>query len=412
MNASSNTSSTASSAAHPPLRRTPLYDLHLAHGAKMVPFAGYEMPVQYAPGVLKEHLHTRQAAGLFDVSHMGQIALRPRSGIGEDAAAALERLVPADIVGLGAGRQRYTVLTNAHGGILDDLMVANLGDHLLLVVNAATKEADEAHLRAHLAATCAIEPAPERALLALQGPRAEAVLAAHDPAIAAMRFMDVRAARIAGVECLVSRSGYTGEDGFEIGALCRRGRGGGAHAAAARGGGADRARGARQPAARSRVVPLWIGSRSPTPIRSRPRSNGRSRKRAAPAAAAPAASRAPTSVLAALANGARRRRVGLRPEGRAPVRGGAQLYADADGAHAGRHRHLRRLRAELGGADRDGLRRARALRAGHAAVRRGSRRAPAGRWWHRCRSFRTPTSAADAPLPRSNPNSRAGEPAT
>src|SRR5712692_34902 len=193
-----NTSSTASStAAHPPLRRTPLYDLHLAHGAKMVPFAGYEMPVQYASGVLKEHLHTRQAAGLFDVSHMGQIAIRPRSGSVADVAAALEQLVPADIVGLGAGRQRYTVLTNAQGGILDDLMVANLGSHLLLVVNAATKAADEAHMRAQLPADCAIEPAPERALLALQGPRAEAVLAAHDPAIAAMRFMDVHAARIA-----------------------------------------------------------------------------------------------------------------------------------------------------------------------------------------------------------------------
>src|SRR6266851_5087358 len=151
MNASSNASSTASSAAaQAPLRRTPLYDLHLAHGAKMVPFAGYEMPVQYASGVLKEHLHTRQAAGLFDVSHMGQIALRAKSGKVEDAALALERLVPQDILGLGAGRQRYTVLTNAQGGILDDLMVANLGSHLLLVVNAATKAADEAHMRAQL----------------------------------------------------------------------------------------------------------------------------------------------------------------------------------------------------------------------------------------------------------------------
>ena len=123
----SNTSSTTSAAARAPLLRTPLYDLHLAHGAKMVAFAGYEMPVQYAPGVLKEHLHTREAAGLFDVSHMGQIVLRPRSGSVADAAAALEQLIPADIVGLGTGRQRYTVLTNATGGILDDLMVANLG---------------------------------------------------------------------------------------------------------------------------------------------------------------------------------------------------------------------------------------------------------------------------------------------
>jgi aminomethyltransferase len=323
------TSSTVSSAAHPPLRRTPLYDLHLAHGAKMVPFAGYEMPVQYAPGVLKEHLHTRQAAGLFDVSHMGQIVLRPRSGSAADAAAALEQLVPADIIGLGAGRQRYTVLTNAHGGILDDLMVANLGNHLLLVVNAATKDADEAHLRAHLSASCAIEPAPECALLALQGPRAEAVLAAHDPAIAAMRFMDVRAARIAGAECLISRSGYTGEDGFEIGLS--------ADAAAEVAGALLR---------HEAVAPIGLAARDSLRLEAglclygsdldadtdlveaalewtipKSRRAGGSRAGGFPGA---------DTVLAALANGARRRRVGLRPEGRAPVRGGAQLYADAE----------------------------------------------------------------------------------
>ncbi len=133
------------------LRRTPLHGLHLKLGARMVPFAGYDMPVQYPLGVLKEHLHTRTAAGLFDVSHMGQIVLRARSGVLADAARALESLVPVDILGLATGRQRYALFTNDSGGICDDLMVANRGDHLLLVVNAACKAADEAHLRAHLA---------------------------------------------------------------------------------------------------------------------------------------------------------------------------------------------------------------------------------------------------------------------
>src|ERR1700761_7530223 len=158
------------------LKRTPLHALHLARGGKMVPFAGYDMPVQYPAGVLKEHLHTRSSAGLFDVSHMGQIALRPKSGRVEDAALALEQLVPQDILAVAAGRQRYAQFTNPAGGILDDLMVANFGSHLFLVVNAACKAADEAHLRAHLSDTCEIEPLVERALIALQGPKAESVL--------------------------------------------------------------------------------------------------------------------------------------------------------------------------------------------------------------------------------------------
>src|SRR6202790_3978474 len=160
-----------------PLKRTPLHALHVASGGKMVPFAGYDMPVQYATGVLREHLHTRSGAGLFDVSHMGQIALRPRSGKLEDAAKALEQLVPQDILAVPAGRQRYAQFTNAAGGILDDLMAANFGDHLFLVVNAACKAADEAHLRAHLSDVCVIEPLPNRALIALQGPKAESGLA-------------------------------------------------------------------------------------------------------------------------------------------------------------------------------------------------------------------------------------------
>ena len=199
-----------------PLKTTPLHALHMSSGGKMVPFAGYDMPVQFASGVLREHLHTREAAGLFDVSHMGQIALRPKSGRLEDAALALERLVPQDILSVAPGRQRYAQFTNDSGGILDDLMVANRGDHLALIVNAACKAADEAHLRDRLAATCMIEPLTDRPLLALQGPQAERVLTEISPAVASMRFMDVRTVSLAGITCEVSRSGYTGEDGFEI----------------------------------------------------------------------------------------------------------------------------------------------------------------------------------------------------
>src|SRR3981189_277476 len=159
------------------LKRTPLHALHVARGGKMVPFAGYEMPVQYPAGVLKEHLHSRSAAGLFDVSHMGQLALRPKSGKVEDAALALERLVPQDILAVAPGRQRYAQFTNGAGGILDDLMVANFGSHLFLVVNAACKAEDEAHLRARLSDTCVIEPLADPALIALQGPKACSVLA-------------------------------------------------------------------------------------------------------------------------------------------------------------------------------------------------------------------------------------------
>src|SRR6476659_7497987 len=150
------------------LKRTPLHALHAARGGKMVPFAGYEMPVQYPAGVLKEHLHTRNSAGLFDVSHMGQIALRPKSGRVEDASRALERLVPQDLLSMPPGRQRYAQFTDHSGGLLDDLMVANFGDRLFLVVNAACKAEDEAHLRAGLSDVCTSEPLSDRALIALQ----------------------------------------------------------------------------------------------------------------------------------------------------------------------------------------------------------------------------------------------------
>src|SRR3954452_14575957 len=190
-----------------PLQRMPLHELHVGCGGKMVPFAGYEMPVQFATGVLREHLHTRAAAGLFDVSHMGQIALLPKSGEVEDAALALERLVPQDILALLPGRQRYAQLTDETGGILDDLMVANFGSHLLLVVNASCKGADEEHLRAGLRETCDVQPLANRALIALQGPKAETVLASLCADVPAMRFMDAGPRSGGGIEGFVSRSG-------------------------------------------------------------------------------------------------------------------------------------------------------------------------------------------------------------
>lgn len=192
------------------LKKTPLYDLHLELGAKMVPFAGYSMPVQYPAGVLKEHNHTRAAAGLFDVSHMGQVLVK-----GANPAAAMEALVPVDVIDLPVGKQRYALFTNDDGGILDDLMITNAGDHLYVVVNAACKEADIAHMRAHLR-DCQLEVLDQHALLALQGPQAQAVMARLCPEANQLLFMDSGLFTINGLACRISRSGYTGEDGFEI----------------------------------------------------------------------------------------------------------------------------------------------------------------------------------------------------
>jgi len=190
---------------------TPLHALHIEMGAKMVPFAGYDMPVQYPLGVRKEHLHCRDAAGLFDVSHMGQVRLH-----GANAAKAIEALVPVDIIDLPAGKQRYALFTNENGGINDDLMVTNFGDHLFVVVNAACKDQDIAHLKANLPDDVKLEVIEDRALLALQGPQAADVLARLNPAVSDMVFMDATKLELMGVECYVSRSGYTGEDGYEI----------------------------------------------------------------------------------------------------------------------------------------------------------------------------------------------------
>jgi len=193
------------------IRTTPLDALHRELGAKMVPFAGYDMPVNYGLGVLKEHEHTRRAAALFDVSHMGQARLK-----GVEATAALETLVPGDIRKLEAGRTRYTLLTNDRGGILDDLMVTQMGDHLYLVVNAACKEADFAHIRAEIGDRAELEELDDRALIALQGPMAADVLARFVPAARHMTFMTASELHINDVPCFVTRSGYTGEDGYEI----------------------------------------------------------------------------------------------------------------------------------------------------------------------------------------------------
>lgn len=193
------------------LLRTPCYDLHIEAGGKMVDFAGYEMPVQYPLGVKKEHLHTRAQAGLFDVSHMGQLTLT-----GPNVAAGLESLVPVDIIDLPQGKQRYALFTNEQGGLLDDLMVSNFGDHLFVVVNAACKNQDIAHMQANLPSNVNIEVLNDRALLALQGPKAGEVLARLIPDSADMVFMDSRVLNFDGVDCIVGRAGYTGEDGFEI----------------------------------------------------------------------------------------------------------------------------------------------------------------------------------------------------
>jgi aminomethyltransferase len=310
------------------LKRTPLHALHVARGGRMVGFAGYDMPVQYATGVLKEHLHTRISAGLFDVSHMGQIVLRPKSGKIEDASLALERLVPQDILALAPGRQRYAQFTGESGGLLDDLMVANFGDHLFVVVNAACKVQDEAHLRANLSDACIIEPLADRALIALQGPRAEAVLAKLSDDIASMRFMDAGPRRVGGIDCFVSRSGYTGEDGFEISVPSDA---------------AENLAGALL--ADSAVLPIGLGARdslrleaglclyghdidtSTTPVEAALEwSIQKSRRKGGARAGGFFGAEV---ILSELEQGAARRRVGLKAAGRAPVREGAPLFADA-----------------------------------------------------------------------------------
>lgn len=306
------------------LKQTPLHALHVGLGAKMVPFAGYDMPVQYPLGVLKEHLHTRAAAGLFDVSHMGQVRLR-----GDDPAAALETLVPGDIQGLAPGSQRYTLLTNEAGGILDDLMVTNAGDHLYLVVNAACKDADVAHLRDGLAGRAEVAPFGEWGLLALQGPAAAAVMARLAPGAEAMTFMTSQKLTVAGIACRASRSGYTGEDGFEISVA------------------PDEAEAlARALLAEPEVEAIGLGARdslrleaglclyghdideTTTPIEAALTWTIAKRRRAE--GGFPGAEK----ILAQIQDGPPRRRVGIKPDGRAPAREHTEVV-DGDGRRIG-----------------------------------------------------------------------------
>ncbi len=321
---------TAPDASAASLKTTPLHALHQELGARMVPFAGYEMPVQYPAGIIAEHQHTRSAAGLFDVSHMGQAVLR-----GDDPAAAFERLVPGDITGLAPGAMRYTLLLNDAGGILDDLMVtrpnaAGTADQIYLVVNAACKDADFEHIEKQLQGNATLDRADDRALLALQGPQAAAVLARLAPAAGDLVFMQASGMTLDGVDCFVSRSGYTGEDGFEISLP------------------ADAAEAvARRLFSEPEVEPVGLGARdslrleaglclyghdidtTTTPVEAA--LTWAVAKRRRESADFPGAA----TILDQLKDGAVRRRVGLLPEGRAPVREGA-LVRDSEGNEIGR----------------------------------------------------------------------------
>ena len=303
-----------------PLARTPLYDLHRALGAKLVPFAGYEMPLHYAAGILAEHLHVRAKAGLFDVSHMGQLRLE-----GVDAAHSLEALVPGDIVGLKPGRMRYTLFTNKAGGALDDLMVTRAADHLFLVVNAARKAEDTAHLRHHLPGSVALTPLADRALLALQGPAAAEVLGRLMPETRTMAFLSGAPAQIDSVACFVTRSGYTGEDGFELSVPAR-----------------DAEHVARLLLAAPEVMPVGLGARDSLRLEAGLCLYGHDIDETTTVIEADLAwtvgKRRRTEggfpgadvIARQLAQGAPRRRVGLKPEGRAPAREGTPIL-DARG---------------------------------------------------------------------------------
>jgi aminomethyltransferase len=307
------------------LKHTPLYELHVALGAKMVPFAGYAMPVHYPPGILKEHLHTRARAGLFDISHMGQAFL-----IGPDhatTAAALEALVPADILHLEPGQQRYTQLLNAEGGIIDDLMVtksaaAEDDGSLMLVVNAARKEVDYAHVAERLPDGVSLQPAPERALLALQGPEAAGVLAKVSDVAAGLHFMRAATGKVGEFDCHVSRSGYTGEDGFEISVAAAK---------------AEKL--ARLLLAQEGVQPIGLGARdslrleaglclyghdidaTTSPVEAGLAWSIQRRRRTE--GGFPGLDR----IQRELAEGPARRRVGIKPDGRAPAREGTEVLS-------------------------------------------------------------------------------------
>lgn len=313
------------------LRRTGLYDLHVAKGGKMVPFAGWEMPVQFPMGVMAEHLHTRSKAGLFDVSHMGQVLVTPKDGDMRSAGLALETLIPADVIGLAEGRQRYGLFTNDQGGILDDLMFANRGDHYLLVVNAACADQDIALLKTLEGVE--VTPVTDRGLLALQGPEAANILAKMVPEAADMKFMDSQTLDWGGVKIWVSRSGYTGEDGYEISISD-----------------AYLADFAEALLVYDEVAPIGLGARDSLrleagmPLYGHDMTTGTSPAEAALGWSIPKIRRnggdraggfpGAEKILADLANGPRVTRRGLRPEGRAPIREGVEIFAEESGGDA------------------------------------------------------------------------------
>ncbi|HXL98569.1 MAG TPA: glycine cleavage system aminomethyltransferase GcvT [Rhizomicrobium sp.] len=306
----------------PAIRKTPLHALHLERGGKMVPFAGYEMPVQYPAGILKEHLHTREKAGLFDVSHMGQAFLS-----GGDPAKALERVTPADVTGLKEGMQRYGLLLNEDGTIKDDFMFSHLAgeDALYLVVNAGTKEGDFDYIADKLKGFATLTPRPDRALLALQGPLAGAVLERHSPGIDKLTFMKVVRVVVAGAPAIVSRSGYTGEDGFEISIDAK-----------------DAERVARALLGEAEVLPIGLGARDSLRLEAGLCLYGHDIDETTdPVEAAlvwsigkrrkmdkdfPAAGK----IMERVFNGTARKRVGILPDGRAPAREGCEI-ADKSG---------------------------------------------------------------------------------
>ena len=306
-----------------PLKQTPLHALHLELGARMVAFAGYELPLQYALGILREHRHTREAASLFDVSHMGQIRL---GGVG--AAAALEALAPADFVALPPGGQRYALLTLPSGGIFDDIMVTNAGDTLLAVVNASRKDEDLAHLSRSIGDRCAIALRQDRALLALQGPRAVRVMQRIAPDATRLAFMQGAAMRIGGAECFVTRSGYTGEDGFEISLPA-----------------AEAARGARLILSQPEVAPAGLGARDTLRLEAGLCLYGQDIDESTSPAEAGLGWTIPKCrregprrggfpgaeiILGQIAAATPRRRVGLLPEIKAPLRHGEIVYDDGE----------------------------------------------------------------------------------
>jgi len=302
------------------LKQTPLDALHRQLSGKMVPFAGYDMAVQYAAGIMAEHLHTRAGASLFDVSHMGQARLT-----GDNPQAALETLVPGDIQALKEGRTRYTLLTNDDGGIIDDLMVTNRGDHLYLVVNAACKDGDFAHIQGRLGDTATLEILEDRALVALQGPAAATVLSRFSPGVETMPFMSCDEIDLGGIPCLVTRSGYTGEDGYEISIPAM-----------------DAEKLSRLLLDEAEVMPAGLGARdtlrleaglclygsdidaATTPIEAG--LNGVINKRRRAEGGFPGDS----VILEQLKTGAAKKRVGIRPDGKAPARAHTAIE-DLDG---------------------------------------------------------------------------------